>query len=131
MKNTVIPIKIKVSFQITAIDAPLSIMALMMMINHLAGIILLIICIGNGMLDIGKINPERMMTGSINPISEIIIAVCCEFETVEINIPNESAEMINKILSKANKSKLPSSGILNTKNPKSTIIVALIIERKI
>ena len=107
MKNTVIPNKIKVSFQITAIDAPLSIMALMMMINHFAGIILLIICIGNGMLDIGKINPERMMTGSINPISEIIIAVCCVAETVEIKIPSDKEVMINKTLSKASKNKLP------------------------
>ena len=131
MKNTVIPIKINVSFQITAIVAPLSMMALMMMINHLAGIILLMICIGMGILEIGKINPERIMTGSINPISEIIMAVCCELEMVEINIPNESAEMMNRMLSKANKNKLPSMGILNTKKPKSTIIVALIIERKI
>ena len=130
MKNTVIPSKIKVSFQITAIDAPLSMMALMMMMNHFAGMILLMICIGMGILEIGKINPERIMTGSINPIKEIIMAVCCELEMVEINIPNESAEMINSILSKANKNKLPSIGILNTKKPKRTIIVALIIERK-
>lgn len=130
MKNTVIPIKINVSFQIIVIEAPLSIMALMMMMNHLAGIILLIICIGIGILEIGKINPERIMTGSINPIREIIMAVCCELEMVEIRIPNESAEIMNRILSKDNKNKLPSIGILNTKKPKSTIIVALIIERK-
>ena len=131
MKNTVIPSKINVSFQITAIDAPLSMMALIMMINHFAGIILLMICIALGILEIGKINPERIMTGSINPIKEIIMAVCCELEMVEIRIPNDSAEMMNKILSKANKNKFPSIGILNTKKPKSKIIVELMIERKI
>ena len=49
---------------------------------------------------------------------------------VEINIPNESAEMIKSILSKANRNKLPSIGILNTKKPKKTMIDALIIDRK-
>ena len=129
-KKTVIPIRIKVSFQITLRVAPLSNIALMMTINHFAGIILLIICNGNGILETGKIKPERMMTGNINPISESIIAVCCELETVEIKIPNESAVVMNRILSKANKNRLPSTGILNTKKPKSRIIVALIMERK-
>ncbi len=130
-KNTVIPIRIKVSFQITFNVAPLSNIALIIMINHLAGTILLMICKGKGILEIGKINPERIMTGSINPIKESIIAVCCELETVDINIPNESAVIMNKILSNANKNRLPSIGILNTKKPKSRIMVALIIERKI
>ena len=130
-KNTVIPIRIKVSFQITLRVAPLSKIALMMMINHLAGTILLMICNGKGILEMGKINPDRMITGSINPIKDSIIAVCCELETVEINMPNESAVVINKTLSKASKNKLPSMGILNTKKPKSRIIVALIMDRKI
>ena len=131
MKNTVIPTKIKVSFQILFSETPLSMMALTIIINHLAGIILLIICMGSGILEMGKMNPESMMTGSINPNKEIIMAVCCELETVEMNIPNESAEMMNKILSNANKIKLPCMGILKTKKPRSTITVALIIERKI
>jgi hypothetical protein len=42
------------------------------------------------MLESGNMKPDRMITGSINPIREIIIAVCCELEIVEINIPNES-----------------------------------------
>ena len=130
-KNTVIPTRIKVSFQITLRVAPLSKIALMMMINHLAGTMLLMICKGIGILEMGKINPERMITGSINPIKDSIIAVCCELETVEIKIPNESAVVINKTLSKANKNKLPSMGILNIKKPKSKIIVALIMDRKI
>ncbi len=76
MKNAVIPIRIKVSFQMIFIEAPLSIMALMMIINHLAGIILLMICKGRGILEIGKINPDRIMIGNINPIKESIMAVC-------------------------------------------------------
>jgi hypothetical protein len=130
-KNNVIPIRINVSFQITSMVAPFSKIALMMIINHLAGIILLIICNGKGILETGKINPERIMTGSISPIKESIIAVCCELETVDIKIPNESAVVMNNILSNANKKRLPSIGILNTKKPRSKIIVALIMERKI
>ena len=76
---------------------------------------LLMTCIGKGILFIGKINPERIITGSIKPIKDNIIAVCCELEIVEIKIPNESAEMINNILSKANKKILPLIGILKTK----------------
>ena len=71
------------------------------------------------------------MTGSINPIKESIIAVCCELETVDIKIPNESAVVMNKMLSNASKNRLPSTGILNTKNPKNSIIVAFIMDKKI
>ena len=92
---------------------------------------LLMICKGSGILEMGKINPERMITGNINPIKDSIIAVCCELETVEIKMPNESAVVMNKILSNANKNRLPSMGILNTKKPNSSIIVALMMERKI
>ena len=131
MKNTVIPIRISVSFQIISMPAPLSIIAFMMMIYHFAGIILLMICNGSGILESGKINPERMITGSINPIKDSIIAVCCEFERVEINIPKDSAVIMNKTLSEINRSRLPSIGIPNTKKPKVKITAALIIERNI
>jgi len=107
MKNTVIPIRISVSFQMILIDAPLSIMAFMMMINHLAGIILLMICKGSGILEMGNINPDKIITGNMSPINESIMAVCWESETVEIKIPNDSAVMMNKILSSANKNRLP------------------------
>jgi hypothetical protein len=46
----------------------LLIIALMMMMNHFAGIILLITCNGSGMLESGNMKPDRMITGSINPI---------------------------------------------------------------
>jgi hypothetical protein len=74
---------------------PFSIIALMMMMNHFAGIILLIN--GSGMLESGNMKPDRMITGSINPL-EIIIAVCCELEIVEINIPNERAVIMKSML---------------------------------
>ena len=81
------------------------------------------------MLEMGKIKPERMITGSIKPIREIIMAVCCVWETVEIKIPNESAETMNNRVSKASKNKLLLMGILNTKNPKSKMIVALMMDK--
>lgn len=115
MYAAVIPIKISVSFQITDTLAPLSITAFTIIINHLAGMILLIICIGKGILEIGKIKPDKIITGSIKPNNEIIIAVCCESVTVDISIPKERAVMMNKILSNANKNKLPTIGILKTK----------------
>ena len=131
IKKTVIPTNINVSFQSTFSPIPFNKIPLMIIINHLAGIILLMICMGKGILEIGKIKPESMITGSINPNNEIIIAVCCELETVEMRIPSESAVTIKRTLSKANKNKLPSIGILNTKNPKETITTAFIMERKI
>ncbi len=79
----------------------------------------------------GKINPDSKITGSINPIKEIIIAVCCDVEIVDIRIPRANEVTINKTVSKANRITLPSMGISNTKYPKSKIIMALIIARKI
>ena len=107
--------KMKVSFQITEKLAPFSMMALMMIMNHLAGIILLITCKGKGMLEIGKMNPDNNITGNMSPNNEIIIAVCCESDKVEIKIPNAKAHIINKTLSRANKNRLPSMGISKTK----------------
>ena len=106
-------------------------MALMMMMNHLAGMMLLMICKGNGILEIGKMNPESKITGNMSPKSEIIMAVCCESDKVEIKIPSVRAQMMNKTLSKANRNKLPSMGISNTKKPKSKITAALIMDRNI
>lgn len=130
INNKVIKTKIKVSFQIMARLAPFNMMALMMIMNHLAGMMLLMTCKGNGMLEIGKMNPDNRITGNINPNNEIIIAVCCESAKVEINIPNAKAQTMNKTLSKASKNKLPSIGIPKTKNPKSKITVALIMDKK-
>ena len=107
--------KMKVSFQITEKLAPFSMMALMMIMNHLAGIILLIACKGKGMLVIGKMNPDNNITGSMSPNNEIIIAVCCESEMVEIKMPSAKAQIMNKMVSKASKNKLPSIGILKMK----------------
>ncbi len=106
-------------------------MAFTIIMNHLAGIILLMICIGKGILFIGKIKPESIITGSISPIKDSIIAVCCESEIVEIKIPKERADIMNKILSKDKSSKLPFIGILKTKKPNNSMIIALMIDRKI
>lgn len=131
IKSTVIPINIKVSFQMVCMVAPLSMMALMIMMNHLAGMMLLMICKGNGILEMGNIKPDRIITGSINPAKENIMAVCCDWAMVEIKIPSDSAVMMNNILSKANRKRLPSIGISKTKTPKSKMIVALIMDKKI
>ena len=101
------------------------------MMNHFAGIMLLITCNGTGILEIGNIKPDNRMTGNINPINEIIIAVCCVAEIVEIRIPRANAVMMNKILSRANKNKLPCTGILKIEILKTMIIMALMIDKKI
>ena len=103
----VMAIKIKVSFQIYAIPTPFSIIPFIITINHFAGIMLLIACNANGILDIGKINPESKITGSIRPIKEIIIAACWVSAIVEINIPKDNEVIINKTLSAPNKNRLP------------------------
>ena len=110
---------------------PFSIMAFRIMINHFAGMILLIIWSGIGMLEIGKINPDNKITGSINPIKEIIIAVCCVAEIVEIKIPNAKEVMMNNTLSKPNNIRLPCTGILKMKMLNITMTMALIIDRNI
>src|SRR5680860_87196 len=86
-------------------------------------------CNSNGILDMGKINPDSKITGSINPIKEIIMAVCWVSEMVEIKIPNAKEVTINKIVSRANRITLPSMGISNTKYPKSKITMAFMIDR--
>ena len=93
----------RVSFQIKESVTPFSITPFKMMTNHFAGIILLMICKGRGMLEIGKMNPDNKIVGSISPINEIIIAVCCVFEIVEIRIPNDKDVMMNNTLSNPNK----------------------------
>ncbi len=105
------PSKINVSFHIKEMPMPFNMIAFKMMINHFAGMILLMICKGKGILVIGKIKPDNKITGNINPIKEIIIADCCVFEIVEIKIPKDSAFTMNKTLSKPNKNKLPLTGI--------------------
>jgi hypothetical protein len=51
-------------------------MAFTIIMNHFAGMMLLITCMGKGILFIGNINPDRIITGSIKPINDNIIAVC-------------------------------------------------------
>ena len=70
------------------------------------------------------------MVGNIKPIREIIIAVCCVADMVEIKIPKASDVMINRTLSIPNKNKLPLTGTLNTKMLNKTMTTALITDRK-
>ena len=107
IKNKDITTRINVSFHKTEIPTPLSITPLRMMMNHFAGITLLIYCSGNGILDKGKINPESRITGSISPISDIISAACWVFARVDINTPRAKEVMINKMLSTPKRNKLP------------------------
>lgn len=99
--------RIRVSFHINKKPTPFNMIPFKMMMNHFAGIILLKICKGIGMLLTGKINPERMMVGSINPANEIIMAVCCVAAMVEIKIPKDKDVKIKRRLTKANKNKFP------------------------
>lgn len=124
-------ISIAVSFHNWAIPTPLSIIPFRISINHLAGIMLLMYCKGSGILDNGNINPDNKITGSINPISDIISADCCVADIVEIKTPNASEVIINKMLSAARRNKLPLTGTLNTKMPKIMMIIALRIDRNI
>ncbi len=77
----------------------------------------------------GKMNPESNMVGNIKPIREIIIAVCCVAERVEIKIPKANDVMINSTLSIPNRNKLPLTGTLKTKMLNNTITTALITDR--
>ena len=129
IKNNVIATRINVSFQIKVNPTPLSIIAFIIMINHFAGMILLIICNGKGILAIGKMNPDNKITGSIKPIKDIIIAVCWVEDTVEIKIPNDNAFIMNNTLSNPSKNKLPSTGILNMKILSKTITTAFITDK--
>ena len=67
----------------------------------------------------------------MSPIKEIIIAVCCVADMVEIKIPKANAEIIKSTLSSANKNKLPCTGILKMKMLNKTITTAFITDRKI
>ena len=78
-------------------------------------------CSGNGILSIGNMNPDNKIVGSINPIKEIIIAVCCVADKVEIKIPKLSEVIMNRMLSKANQNKLPTIGMLKINTLSKTL----------
>ena len=83
------------------------------------------------MLVIGNINPDNNITGNINPIKEIIIAVCWVSEMVEINIPSDKALIIKRTLSKPNKNRLPATGMSNIKMLNNTMTTAFMMDKKI
>ena len=77
------------------------------MMNHLAGMMLLMTCKTIGILEMGKINPESKIVGSMSPIRDNIIAVCWDAEMVEIKMPKVNDVMMNNTLSNPNNNKLP------------------------
>ena len=86
---------INVSFQIRSNPVPFSMMDLMMIIYHLAGMIFEIHCRITGIFSIGKINPDNRMVGRINAIRDIIRATCWEEVTEDIKMPRDSTVMMN------------------------------------
>lgn len=87
MKKTVIAIKMSQSFHIKEKPKPFIIMALVILINHVAGTILDTHCKATGIFSRGNMSPDRITVGNIKPIREIIIAICCVFEIVDIIKP--------------------------------------------
>jgi hypothetical protein len=76
----------------------------------------------------GNMKPDRMITGSIKLGNHH--AVCCELEIVEINIPNERAVIMKVCFRKRVKIYFLRWAFEN-KTPRTTITVALMMERKI
>ena len=64
---------------------------LMITMNHRAGIRVENHWRMTGILSMGKINPERRIVGSINPIMLKTMAICWVLATVEISTPSDSA----------------------------------------
>ena len=83
------------------------------------------------MLDIGKINPDNIMTGSIKPNNESINAVCWVLATVEINTPKLKAVIINKRLSASKSATLPLTGTSKIRYAISKIKAALKMDKMI
>src|SRR5680860_600710 len=112
----------RVSFHKKDNPTPLSIIPFTIMMNHFAGTMWLINCSGQGMLETGKIKPDNRITGSINPINDIIIADCWVAAMVEIKIPNAKETIMNRTVSKPSRIKLPVTGTWNTKMLNRTMI---------
>jgi hypothetical protein len=129
IKKSVNPTRMSVSFQRNKIVEPLSIMPFMMIINQREGMIILKYCKGSGIFSIGNIKPESRIVGNIKTNIESIIAICCVWLTVEINIPKDKDMKINNIVSRSRKIRLPCTGIPSTKNEIRRITQALTHER--
>ena len=97
---------------------------------RIAGIRLLIIRRGNGMLATGKIKPERRIVGSRSPASEIIMATCCELVMVEMKMPSESAVTIKSSDSSMSSSTLPLQGTPKTNEASATTVTTFTKESK-
>ena len=111
-----------------SIPRPFIMMLLIILMNHVAGIAEETYCSGTGKLSIGKMKPVSKIVGSIRPIKETNIAVCCVFVLVDIKMPRDSAVIAYKVDSARKRNILPSNGILKTYIPIAMIIPLLMIE---
>src|SRR3546814_1336659 len=70
-----------------------------------------------GIFSNGNINPVSNMVGSIMPIIDISIAVCCESVMLEISKPNDRQVMIKRMLSAKSSTRLP---LISTRSEEHT-----------
>ena len=75
-----------------------------------------------GMLEMGKIKPERMNDGSMVKRMQSMKASCCDFVTVEIKSPIPSPLSRNTAETIKRKRRLPLRGTLKTEVPTRTTI---------
>ena len=103
-----------VSFQIIPNPEPLSIIPLMIIMNHFAGIICEINCNITGMFSIGNTKPDNRIVGNNNPINDNINATCCVCDMIDIKMPRERVVILNNNISNNNKIRLPLTGTPKT-----------------
>ncbi len=114
-KKSIIPDRIKVSFQTNLMPTPLIITDFTIIKNHFAGIKFEINLKGNGIFSIGKIKPLNITVGKNIATKEMNMADCWESVPAEINKPSPKETKINKMLSAYNNTKLPLIGTSKTK----------------
>ena len=63
----------------------------------------------------GKIKPDNVIAGNINPAIEIIIALRCVFVRTETMIPSANDDNVKIVPTKNSKKIFPATGTFNTK----------------
>src|SRR5690554_3131479 len=86
-------------------------------------------CRGYGIFSRGNIKPVNRIDGTSIPIREISIADCWETVLFEINKPNESAVIINRVLMAYNRIILPLTGTPNTNTLSNKMTVRLMSDK--
>jgi hypothetical protein len=131
IKNMANPNIISVSFQTMSMPDPFNIIFFTIIINHFAGMIFDIHCKIHGIFSIGNINPESIIVGSNNPMTEIIKATSCVFAMVEIKMPKDKVVSTNNNNSNSSNKRFPLIGTPNTKYPRSSTIIEIIKAKNI